>query len=312
MSDASQAWLDDPHLTGLRHEVFRLIGKSIYLYQEIEKRIKILNIAIRLKMSVNDDPSGWQKQIEQQQSWVNKQSMGTLMAQLMEDLYVAPEPVRDKQLQPSKDKSDEQHITVKIQLQIETTAAFIQQKKDMVNAFVRDRNHLVHHYFERVNFADAQMLKQMSADLVKGHSQIDTEMQWLNELIQLSKELSATQTRWLNSAEGHREFERMRLQNAWPICFLELYANTDTRTDGWTIFDAATTRLKKEYPTEVAQFFEKFEYKNLDVAARAAGLYAFKYEETSRGRRLLYKNHPSGYQQSYHLESPENKTGLTD
>lgn len=89
MNDQSSAWLADPELTSLRGLVFKAVGKSIYLYQEIEKRIKFLNAAISIELSGSQDE--WPEQLAKHQSAFDKKTMRPLMTSLLERLYFSPE-----------------------------------------------------------------------------------------------------------------------------------------------------------------------------------------------------------------------------
>lgn len=291
MTEASFSFLNDPHLTDLRREVFQGVGKSIYLYQEVEKRLKFLNVFINLNFDWKGDQASWQKQLEKQQTIFNEKTMGALMGKLIDAIFVTPEEYEPSSI----------NLGFRFQFRIETTSEFIEQKKSAMKSFVDDRNYLVHHYFEQVNFADAEELKLMVERLTNQHALVNSEIKWLIELMQFYKEVFEGYESFLNSANGLEELERMRLQNTLPINYLEVFANDPQRKDGWSILDTAISLAKKSYPEETTELLEVFNLKSLYYAARKVELFEFKYEETMAGRRLLYKNKEADYCKTFNL-----------
>lgn len=295
MSEESLDFISDPHLTSLRREVFIAIGKSIYLYQELEKRLKYLNLVINVNVDLKGDQASWQQQLEEKQSTFKNQTMGKLMGTLLDAIYVTSE------CQLTEYEPTSINLGFRSLFRIVTTSEFIEQKKSEMKSFVDDRNYLVHHCFEQVNFADAEALKLMAEKLTNQHTLVNNEIKWLIELMQLSKEVSEGYEHFLNSAEGIEELERMRLQNSLPINYLEAYANDPQRKDGWSILDTAMSLAKKSYPEETKALLEMFKLKSLYSAAQKVELFEFKYEETKAGRRLLYKNIEADYCKTFNF-----------
>lgn len=290
MSNNDPTWLSDPELTSLRTDVFRSVGKSIYLYQEIERRIKFLNVVLDLEMK--GPQSEWPAQLAMKQENLSTKSMGILMRSLLEKLYFS-----ENQLDAQSDTPSEENVLkMRWRFCLQTTAEYVQQRKATIDTFVLDRNRLVHHYFEKINFADGQMLKQMSEEIEAQHVTINDEINHLNQIVQLINESFQSESAWWESEEGTRQWEIIKLQSSIPINFLEHYSFRTPEVNGWTIFQTATAELKKQYPLEVEHFFNKFSFKSLQAAAIASQLFDFMEEKTVKGQRTLYKLKATDYE----------------
>lgn len=273
-------------------QIFKSVGKSIYLYQEVEKRIKYINTAITFE--VTGKPEEWPEQLAKHQSLLSKKSMGQLMKSLLEKLYFSSETLEEK-TSPSKEETvDEAKWRLRFSLQ--TTAEYIRQRGETIEAFVEERNRLVHHYFEKVNFADISMLESMFKELEDQHQVIHAEIKGLNEIIKLLQESALAHSQWWESEEGQKQWEIVRLQNSIPITFLERYSVTNAKENGWAVFPAACSELKNHHANEVDNFFKNFPFKTLQSAATASGLFEFTEEKTAKGERLLYRAKATDYE----------------
>jgi hypothetical protein len=300
MTNETPDWLTSPALTALRTHVFRRVGKSIYLYQEIEKRIKFLNVALNLELS-GTSQEGWSEQLAKQQDALSVKTMGTLMRSLLEKLYFSSED--QTEVQPLSNPTSNELI-MRRRFSLQTTAAYIHERKQMIEAFVEDRNHLVHHFFESVNFANVVMLEQMAKDLDTQHQKIDDEIKHLNQIIKLLNESSNAESEWWNSEEGTKQLDIIRLQNSTPIHFLEWHPASNADPNGWSVFQSACTELKNKHQIEVERFFNSFPYKSLQAAAIASGLFEFLEEATPKGQRLLYRLKAADYEYTTTFHSP--------
>lgn len=275
----------------LMGQLFKAIGKSIYLYQEVEKRIKYINTAITFEVS--GSPEEWPEQLAKHQSLLSKKSMGQLMKSLLEKLYFSSETQDENSLTKAQ-TADAAKWRLRFSLQ--TTAEYIRQRGETLEAFVEERNRLVHHYFEKINFADVAMLESMFKELGDQHQVIYTEIKGLNEIIQLLQESALAHSQWWESEEGQKQWEIVRLQNSIPITFLERYSVTNAKENGWAVFPAACSELKNHYANEVDRLFKNFPFKTLQSAAAASGLFEFTEEKTAKGERLLYRAKATDYE----------------
>lgn len=276
----------------LRGQVFKAVGKSIYLYQEVEKRIRYINTAVTFEVS--GPPEEWPDQLAKHENLLSKKSMRQLMKSLLEKLYFSSE-TQVEQLPTSKvEIVDKAKWRMKFSLQ--TTAEYIRQRGETIEAFVEERNRLVHHYFEKVNFTDVTMLEVMFEVLQAQHQVIDAEIKGLNEIIQLIEESTQAHSQWWESEEGQKQWEVVKLQNSIPISFLERYSVTNAKKNGWAVFQAAYSELKNHYVNEVDTFFKNFPFKNLQSAATASGLFEFIEEKTANGEQLLYRAKATDYE----------------
>jgi hypothetical protein len=280
-------------------QVFKAVGKSIYLYQEVEKRIRYINTAITFEVS--GKPEEWPEQLVKHQSLLSKKSMGQLMKSLLEKLYFSSE-TQEKKTSPSKEETVDK-AKWRLRFSLQTTAEYIRQRGETLEAFVEERNRLVHHYFEKVNFTDVAMLESMFKELVDQHHVIHTEIKDLNEIIQLLQESALAHSQWWESEEGQKQWEIVRLQNSIPICFLERYSVTNAKENGWAVFHKACAELKNHYANEEDSFFKNFPFKTLQSAATASGLFEFIEEKTAKGERLLYRAKAADYEYTTSITS---------
>lgn len=297
MSLDNPNWITDPELLALRTQVFKNVGKSIYLYQEVEKRIKFLSVALSMEMTGSQET--WPDQLAKMQSRINKDTMGILMRDVLEKLYFSTEAEK-----PSHASEPSDVVKVRWRFSLQTTAEYVHERKEIIDSFVEERNQLVHHYFEQVNFANVDMLTQMSKDLEAQHQRIDDEIKHLNQIIHLLQESSKAESDWWNSEEGTKQLEIIRLQNSIPIHFLEWYPVNKAKTDGWSVFQTACAELKKQQPEEVERFFKTFPYKTLQAAATASALFEFMDEATAKGQRVLYRLKAADYEYTTTFHSP--------
>lgn len=286
MSNQFPSYISDPELTALRDQVFRGVGKSIYLYQQIERQIKFLNSAITMELS--GPQSEWPAQMAERHNFFNKQTMGTLMRWLLEGLYFTSE----NEIKPQVTKE----MKLRWRFSLQTTAEYVQQRRETIDAFVDDRNRLVHHYFENINFADDSMLAEMVKELKAQHEKINEEIENLNHIVHLLTESAQADSEWWESDEGARQWETIRLQNSTPIYFLEWFSGSKVNKDGWAEFHTACEALKKQYMEEVDSFFNTFKFESLQSAATASGLFEFTEEKTTGGERLLYRAKATDYE----------------
>lgn len=280
--------------------VFKAVGKSIYLYQEVEKRIKLISAGISVELTGTEED--WGEQLANHHGAFSKKSMGQLMKDLLEKLYFSPETQDDQSAQSAKtDTSNDAKWRFKFSLQ--TTAEYIRQRGTTIEGFVGERNRLVHHYFEKVNFADVSMLESMFKELEDQHQVIHAEIKTLNEIILFIQESAQAHSQWWESEEGQKQWEIVRLQNSIPITFLERYSVTYAKENGWTLFQVACSELRNNYPNEVESFFKNFPFKTLQSAATASGLFEFTEEKTAKGERLLYRAKATDYEYTTSITS---------
>lgn len=300
MSADNSTWITDPALTTLRSHVFQRVGKSIYLYQEVEKRIKFLNLALNMELS-GSSQDGWADQIAKQQSALSIKTMGTLMNSLLEKLYFSPDEPHEKVPAVITTVNE---LKMRRRFSLQTTAAYIHERKQTIQDFVDNRNHLVHHFFENVNFANVAMLEKMAKELDTQHLKIGDEIKELDQIIQLLNESTKAESDWWNSEEGTKQLETIRLQNSIPIHFLEWYPANKAKSSEWFAFQAACSELKKQQPEEIESFFKTFPYKSLQAAAIASGLFEFMDEATAKGQRVLYRLKAADYEYTTTFHSP--------
>jgi hypothetical protein len=274
-------------------QIFKAVGKSIYLYQEVEKRIKLISASISVELSGTEEE--WREQLANHHGAWSKKTMGQLMKELLEKLYFSPD-THDEQSANSAKTNTTQEAKWRFKFSLQTTAEYIRQRGTTLEAFVGERNHLVHHYFEKLNFADVSMLESMFKELEDQQQVIHAEIKTLNEIILFIQESARAHSHWWESEEGQEQWEIVKLQNSIPISFLEKYSVTHAKENGWNIFQVVCSELKNNYPNEVDSFFKNFPYKTLQSAATASGLFEFTEEKTAKGERLLYRAKATDYE----------------
>ena len=291
MIDEPSDWLTDAELTSLRNKLFILTGKAVYLYQEVERRIKLLSIATSLEFSGH--PDSWEEQLASLQDSLSKKTLGQLMGKLFESLHSDTDHLNEtgKNVASLSPK-----FQIRFRFSLQATSDYLRERKLIIESFVEERNHLVHHSFEAVKFSDRSGLVSAIDLLEKKLERAEQEVQQLNQLVTLLKESFLDLSDFWDSNSGKLLAEKLSLQSSLPISYLEQYAISKGVADGWCVFQSACNDLDKLHKTEVDKLKSTYSFKTLLKAAEACGLFEFKVEATVKGSRLLYRTLTTDYE----------------
>lgn len=269
---------EDENLVNARNEVFRKVGRNLYLYQQIEKLLKKLNSIAEI--------SGYMSELEEnQRQKANKlgvMNMGSLVGQFIDSIYT------------NSDKSSNSPELIKepyfsINFAIQADPEFIEQRKKALKLFVDDRNHLVHHLFIDADIASIERCAEIEAYLDAQRERIITEHEQLRFIAQTYSDIAKAHADFINSDEGERHIELSHLQQSDLVRMLLEVSINQARADGWTLLNHAGNELRKVIPEEMTDLKRMYGYKTLKAAIRASEMFDLLEEETSQGSRLVYR-----------------------
>jgi hypothetical protein len=155
-----------PDLVGVRHEVFRKIGRNVVQFQELERLLKLLASACRVSASVSGFQAAWATRVAS----FRKQTLGQVARPLLEQLHDSAEPASSAPPQLS-----EPWIT--FSLQIESDAQTRAADERSLATLVKERNQLVHHLLERWNPNDIASCRRVSVELDEQRARIVLEIE---------------------------------------------------------------------------------------------------------------------------------------
>lgn len=269
---------EDENLVNARNEVFRKVGRNLYLYQQIEKLLKKLNSIAEI--------SGYMSELEEnQRQKANKlgvMNMGSLVGQFIDSIYT------------NSDKSSNGPELIKepyfsFNFAIQADPEFIEQRKKALKLFVDDRNHLVHHLFIDADIASIERCAEIEAYLDAQRERIITEHEQLRFIAQTYSDIAKAHADFINSDEGERHIELSYLQQSDLVRMLLEVSINQARADGWTLLNHAGNELRKVIPEEMTDLKRMYGYKTLKAAIRASEMFDLLEEETSQGSRLVYR-----------------------
>lgn len=272
------------NLEALRDTVLLKTGKNIYNFQQIEKILKFLISKTSVSGYVSELESNLQKKTEA----THTLGMGHLVGQLMDAIYITPEQVKEWSEKPaSNDELKETRISH--YFNIETTAEFIEQRKQELKSLVNERNHLVHHLFSDKNIHDIEHLLEMEEYLDCQRERIAKEYEFLVGIVRQFHDYYKELEEWLKTEDGERQLKLAFLKVQDVIQYFLDYASEHARSDGWTVFQKPCNELARNYPKELEKFDKNFGFKKLKDALDASELFEFAEEKTNKGKRLLYR-----------------------
>ncbi len=265
-------------LVKARNEVFRKVGRNLYLYQQLEKLLKHLNLIAEM--------SGYMSEIEEKQrkkaSKLNVMNMGPLVDQLFDNIYSNAD-------KPSNSPEQLKEPYFNFNFTIQTDPEFVEQRKQALKLFVDDRNNLVHHLFINSDIASIERYAEIEAYLDAQRERIIAEHEQFRFIAQTYTDSVKAHADFINSDEGGRHIELGHLQQSDLVRMLLEVSINQARADGWTLLNHAGNELRKVIPEKMTDLKRMYGYKTLKAAMQASEMFDLLEEETSQGSRLLYR-----------------------
>lgn len=277
----SENELDQSHINR-RNEVLRKVGRNVYLFQYIEKLLKHLN--------TNREISGYMSELEeirkQRTEEIGKLNMGPLMSQLIDNIY--------SEFGESKNGPEElKEPYLSFSFRIQADVDFVEQRKQALKSFVKERNHLIHHFFEEFDINDIDRYSEIVKYLDEQRERILAEQEQLSFLIKTLADTVQEYDVFITSDEGVRQLELAQFQQSDLVYLLMEASQIQSREDGWTLLSHAGNELRKHIPEKMNEMKRLYGYKSLKAAVIGSELFELIEEESKQGgKRLLYRPKP--------------------
>lgn len=271
-----------------RNEVLRKIGRNIFLFQQVEHMLKFL--------VANGTYSGYVSEIkaikEQRAASVNRQTMGQLVGQLIENTH-------------SEYKENPEHQFTKkdayltVSFKVESDAVYYETKKEALSLIVSNRNELIHHLLPRFNPDSIESCLELDQFLDKQREKLIPEIDFLRNMIDNLRECKKQFAEFLMSDEGEKWFKLSWLRGSRLVLLLGEIAAQAARPDGWTQLDTAVQLIRQHAPEEMAAFKNRYGHKTLKSLILATELFDINEEPTKKGGiRLIYRLKADGEMQN--------------
>jgi len=272
----------DENLTKARNEVFRKVGRNVYLFQQIEKILKHIN--------THREVSGYISEIGEKQKQraeeIGKLNMGPLVGQLIDNIY--------SKFDESKSEVKElKEPYLSFVFKLDADPDFVERRRQALKSLVDERNHLIHHLFIFMEIKSIEHYAELEIYLDSQRERIIVEHDQLTFLVNTLVDTTKEYVSFINSDEGVKQLDLAHLQQSDLVRMLIEVALKQTRSDGWTLLNYAGNELRKHIPEEMNDLKRMYGYKTLKATIMASELFEMLEEETSQGgRRLLYRPKP--------------------
>ena len=296
----------DTELEKHKNVVYQKIGRNVILFQKIELILKYL--------AATGQVSGYAREIqtiiEQQTATINKQTMGQVVGQFVENTYTQTD---DRINEPEELKD----IWLSFNFKIQGEDVYKQRKKAL-QTVIAERNELIHHFVPKWawnsidDFREAEqyLVKRthkaapphdaVAPDSAEGRSQVNRvdrqydktmpEFENLRTIWEHLQEKKKVLMAFILSDEYKQELQMFELRQSQPILLLGRISRQHARADGWTVLSTAAQRLRQNVPGEVNILKRQYGYKTLKDMMVATGLFDLCEETTKKGgSRLLYR-----------------------
>jgi hypothetical protein len=264
------------------NEVLRKVGKNILLFQHLEHLLKFV--------VANGKIAGYVSELEniktKQQESINKQTMGQLIGQYIEN-------TNPKHEDESFDPEEVAEAYLSFSFHIETDLIYYETKKEALAQLVFERNQLVHHLLPKLDMNSDESCRAIEKKLDEQSEKIRSEIEEMKSIAKVLDEGRKTIAEFLGSEEGKKQFELSFLRQSRIVLLLGDIATQIKRTDGWTFLSTAGHLIKKHAPEELAMLKERHGYKSLKSLILATEIFDV-YEEATQngGNRVLYRLKP--------------------
>ncbi|WP_299568414.1 OST-HTH/LOTUS domain-containing protein [uncultured Shewanella sp.] len=260
-------------------DVLRRVGRNVVLFQQLEQLLKFI--------VANGKLAGFASELktlkEAQESKVNKQTMGTLVGQYVEN----SNPESDKQ---STEPEEIDEIYFSFSFRIECDDDYYKSKNEALAQLVTERNDLIHHLLPRFDMKSPQNCKSLSQELDEQSDKIRLEINHLKATTKSLIDGRKILATYFQSEEARKDLELSFLKQSPLILMLGDIATQISREDGWALISSAGQLIKEHAPEEFAQMKKKHGYSSLKKLIQASDIFDIYEEVTPKGgTRILYK-----------------------
>lgn len=256
-------------------ELLRRIGRNLICFQQLEALLKALVTASEFTVRAAHADEDFARHA----ACVEVKTMGTLVKHLNGEITVKAAVIPDHA----------HPISFRADLPWDDAA---QRKacEQALAALTDSRNQLVHHFLPHWRATLDGDDRPALQFLDEQHRQT----LWLTERLRTVRvrldEVRQEMAAFIGSAGLEEHFERTWLSGSRLVQSLQKLAQEMQRRDGWTVLDAAITRLLNGAPDELGDIKSRFGHSNLAELMDESACFEITEEATSRGgRRKLYR-----------------------
>jgi hypothetical protein len=260
-------------------DVLRKVGRNVVLFQQLEQLLKFI--------VANGSLSGFASELKtlkkEQENKVNKQTMGTLFGQYVENSN--PE-LGTQSTEP--EEIDEAYFS--FSFRIECDDDYYESRKEALSKLVSERNDLIHHLLPRFDMKSAEICRALGKELDDQSDQIRLDINRLKATAKSLNDGRKEMAAYFQSEEGRKELELSFLRQSRLVLMLGDIATQMSREDGWALISSAGHLIKEHAPEELDQMKENHGYSSLKKLIQASEIFDIHEEATPKGgARILYR-----------------------
>lgn len=260
-------------------DVLRKVGRNVVLFQQLEQLLKFV--------VANGNLAGFASELkalkEAQENKVNKQTMGTLVGQYVEN----SNPESDTQ---STEPAGITEAYFSFSFRVECDDDYYESRKEALGKLVSERNDLIHHLLPRFDMKSAESCSALGKELDKQSDKIRLEIKNLQSTAKALIDGRKATADYFQSEEGKKDLELSFLRQSRLVLMLGDIATQMSREDGWALISSAGHLIKEHAPEELDQMKEKHGYSSLKKLIQASEIFDIHEEATPKGgARILYR-----------------------
>jgi len=272
---------DDEEFIKARNEVFRKVGRNIYLFQQFEKILKRLNAYSEVSGYASEIIEKQKKKVDE----TSKLNMGILVGQLFENIYA-------DFVENNIDKVDINEPYISHAYKVKAPPEFVEQRKLALKSLVNERNYLVHHLFIESDMSSVKRFAELEKFLDKQREKVFVEYEQLRQIG--NSIVQAARITINNQDLIEEQLLLMQLQQSNVIKAVTDAVVKLARPDGWTLLNHAGQEVAKKIPEMRNDLKRIYGCKSLKAAIVASEMFELLEEETKQGgKRLLFRLKPN-------------------
>lgn len=262
-----------------RNEVFRRIGRNVFIYQQLEHLLKSLIVHSRLEGGVSDIAQKTARRSHK----VGTQTLGQSVSAYFETMFSEREESEDF-------GANLEESAIDFKFTIGADAEAIESRKQALASIRDDRNQLIHHLLPRLKIDSVESWNKIGEELDQQREKILPEFESLKVVARSLDAGRKATADFISSAEGIRLTELAFLQQSPVVSLLEKVAVELARPDGWTPLARAGKLLWEHEPELMVGMNEIYGYKTLKALISASELFDVLEEPLQNGgNRALYR-----------------------
>lgn len=264
--------IDDP-LKPARDAAFTKLGRNISLFQQLETGLKTYYRVSVMQGSTADDLAAF---VAMRAATVATKPFGTVKQLVFAELGEQPES---------------EHVSEPpmFRMRINFDDAFVAERDRTLSALIDERNRLVHHLHDDFDLRTADGLAALTARLDPQCERIFSELHVLKSMFTAINEGRSAVLDAIDSGEMDAVWDAMAFDSSPFVHGLMAIAEESAGDGGWTVLQAALSRLEDLAPGAKADFQARQRQNGLRAALTKGGRFEFRDEPTARGTRLMYR-----------------------